>query len=137
MSSPVRAAPRRMNWAAMPRTSAAVVFRSSGRGVQSPSATSTGAKPWEKTRITPSWLGVTAARISRSTAAASTQPCWWSVWLPPSSTRPGAEKYCSISVPPVSFSLHHSPPFRRCQPLLHFLPYRYIIGVSYDKGAFP
>ena len=29
-------------------------------------------------------------------AAARTQPRWWSVWLPPNSTRPGAEKISSF-----------------------------------------
>ena len=33
----------------------------------------------------------TAAMVSRFTAAASTRPHWWSVWLPPISVRPGAE----------------------------------------------
>ena len=32
----------------------------------------------------------------RSMAAARTQPRWWSVWLPPNSTRPGAEKISSF-----------------------------------------
>ena len=37
-------------------------------------------------------VGVTNAITSRPTAAASTLPLLWSVWLPPISVRPGAEK---------------------------------------------
>ena len=61
--------------AAMPRTRAAVVFRSSCRGDRSSGASSTGAYPRENTRTTPSPVGRTRARAVRSMAAASTQPC--------------------------------------------------------------
>ena len=36
-------------------------------------------------------VGAAAAMMSMSTAAARTRPCWWSVWLPETSVRPGTE----------------------------------------------
>ena len=37
-------------------------------------------------------LGTTQAMVSRFTLPARPRPRWWSVWLPPSSVRPGVEK---------------------------------------------
>ena len=74
-SKPCQRMPRRAKAAAMPRTRAAVVFRSSCRGDRSSGASSTGAYPRENTRTTPSPVGRTRARAVRSMAAASTQPC--------------------------------------------------------------
>ena len=36
-------------------------------------------------------LGATIAIASKFKAVAKTLPCWWSVWFPPTSERPGAE----------------------------------------------
>ena len=74
-SNPRQGRPLRRKAAAMPRTRAAVVFRSSCRGDRSSGASSTGAYPRENTRTTPSPVGRTRARAVRSMAAASTQPC--------------------------------------------------------------
>ena len=37
-------------------------------------------------------LGTTQAMVSRFTLPARPRPRWWSMWLPPSSVRPGVEK---------------------------------------------
>ena len=42
--------------------------------------------------MTPSSVGAAAASVSSVTAAASTRPLLWSVWLPTISVRPGEEK---------------------------------------------
>ena len=63
-------------------------FRSTSKAVGKPSEYST-------TRL--SSRGAMAATVSRFTAAASTLPFWWSVWLPTTSARPGAETKASGS----------------------------------------
>ncbi len=87
--------------AATPRTRAAEVFSSSGKGSRRPRSTVRRGYPSDWIRITPLWLGAAAAKISRSTLAASTRPRWWSVWLPPSSVRPGALNRAAAGAPKV------------------------------------
>ena len=84
--------------AATPRISANVVSVSSPWTLRSTRSTSKAVgKPSEysTTRLSP--RGATAATVSRFTAAASTLPFWWSVWLPTTSARPGAETKASGS----------------------------------------
>ena len=45
---------------------------------------------WKRILLVPFFAA--QARKSTSTAPASTLPCWWSVWLPQISVRPGAEQ---------------------------------------------
>ena len=45
----------------------------------------------------PSPVGAAAASVSSVTAAASTRPLLWSVWLPTISVRPGEEKNAGAS----------------------------------------
>ena len=76
----------------MPRTRAAVLSRSSVRGSSSSRLISTMGQPSDWNLILFRPFGAAQARKSRSTAPASTLPCWWSVWLPQISVRPGAEQ---------------------------------------------
>ena len=56
-------------------------------------------KPSEYSFTIVSSLGAMAATVSRFTAAANTIPFWWSVWLPTTSVRPGAETNITGSRP--------------------------------------
>ena len=76
--------------AAMPRMMEAGVPCSSFTGERLFKSTRMGAKPSLCRVICKSSRGDTAATVSRLTAAASTRPLLWSVWLPHSSVRPGA-----------------------------------------------
>ena len=84
----------------MPRMMAAEVLRSLSRTSRLSSSTTTGGYPSLCTRMTFSPLRLTAAMASRLILAARTLPCWWSVWLPPISVRPGAEKTAAFSQGP-------------------------------------
>ena len=97
---PSRGQPWRLNQAAMPRMMAAEVLYSWGRTSRSPRSTTSMGKPSLWMRMNPSPLGATAAITSRSMLPARTRPCWWSVWLPPISVRPGAEKTAARSQGP-------------------------------------
>lgn len=48
--------------------------------------------PLDFKRMTPLLWNATTAMMSGSTAAARTQPCWWSVWFPPISVCPVQSK---------------------------------------------
>ena len=75
---------------ATPRTSARERLRSSSCTAVSRASISTALCPFESTRIAVPPLGATQPSVSMSTLPAMAQPFWWSVWLPPSSVRPGA-----------------------------------------------
>ena len=89
---------------AVPRMSESVVPKSASRTSSSSIFTVMGGKPSLSTTITPSSVFATQAMVSRFTAAASTRPLLWSVWLPPISVRPGAEKKQSSCASPKRFS---------------------------------
>ena len=77
-----------------------MVSFSASRGLSSLTSTSKAVgKPSEYSTTRLSVRGATAATVSRFTAAASTMPFWWSVWLPTTSVRPGAETNSSGSRP--------------------------------------
>ena len=83
----------------MPRTRAAVVPRSAACGSSSSRSTEKGSKPSEAMYTVLVPLGAAAASMSMFTEAASTLPCWWSVWLPLISVRPGADQTPGSAAP--------------------------------------
>ena len=90
--------------AATPRMREAAVFFSLSRTDTSERSMVSIGKPADWMRMTLSSFLPATAITSRLTPAASTRPCWWSVWLPPTSVRPGALKSPTSRPAPKSFS---------------------------------
>ena len=89
-SRPESLAPRWRKASHSPRSRAMVVFSSSLRAARFERSMTHRSYPSLWTRSWFRLLGAAAAIISMLTLPASTRPCWWSVWLPPISVRPGA-----------------------------------------------
>ncbi len=94
--------PLRLIPSATPRIRAAEVFLSSSQTDRSEVSTVSCGKPSDFTVMIPSSVGTTNAITSRLTAAARTFPRLWSVWFPPISVRPEAEKIMAFSASPNS-----------------------------------
>ena len=120
-SKPPNTFPLSMNAPHTPRTNAAEVPASSGRGSVSPMSTENSPKPLERIFTVSVPLGAASAVMPRETPAASTQPPWWSVWLPPSSVLPGTKiSVLSIGAPPFAFTII-APPQQKWKSLLQCL----------------